>query len=125
MKKNCTGCWIITLAILIVVMIIFTAFCISEPKTGTFVQTAFGWITSLVGITTIVAAVIMLLDAGAASLRWQDMGKYAMLILLGLLIFSPSWYAALGVVLILAISAAGDLLECRGSAKQSQETNEA
>lgn len=123
MKLNCTGCWIITLAILIVVMIIFTAFCISEPQTGAFVQTAFGWITSLVGITTIVAAVILLLDAGAASLRWRDMGKYTVLILLGLLIFSPSWYAAVSVVSILAILATADLLEYRGT-KKSQETNE-
>jgi len=132
MEKNEIGCWMIACVVLIVVVAIITGILVSSlpgharnaggMSTTMFVETAFNWIARLVGTTTTVVGIMLLLSTGLKGASWQCMVKHVVLILIGLLVTHYSWAITLGIVGALALLAVADIVKKNACAEDSQET---
>ena len=129
MERNEVGSWIIACVVIIVVVAIITGILSSSVpgrmsntvSITAFVEMGFNWLARLVGTTTTVVGIILLLSTGLKKASWQCMAKHVVLILIGLLVATYSWAIALGIVLALALLAVGDIVKKHACAEGSQE----
>ncbi len=131
MERNDIGYWMIACVVVIVAVAIVTGILAASmpgsrsntASTTAFAELAWTWLTRLVGTTTVVVGILLLLSAGLKSASWQYMAKHVVLILIGLLVINYSWAIALGIVAALGLLAVEEILKsCLGGSGVGQAT---
>ena len=131
MERNEIGYWMIACVVVIIAVAIITGFLsasfpshvrnASGMTTTAFVEMAFNWLMRIVGTTTAILGIMLLLSAGLKGMSWQCLTKYAVLILIGLVVTHYSWAIVLGIVVALAVLAVGEIVKGRQAEANTTE----
>lgn len=110
----------VTLVTLIIVVLIVNApMDFQRAQFTSYIEISFTWILRFTGLSLLIFSIVSFLMSGSNFAEIKNFSKWAILILLSILIMHPAWYLIFGVVIILVTLI---IIEFLNSSKKSIET---
>ena len=111
----------ITLGIIVIAIIVLNeTMDFQRAQFMSSVEVSIAWIIRFAGLSLLVFSVISLVIAGINTIELKNFTKWAILIMLAMLIMHPAWYLVFGAAIILATLIVVEYLKSNKTSSENQ-----